>query len=494
LPAFTASYSGFVNGDTASSLDTAVTLSTTASNGSPVGAYTITASGAADANYTITHVNGTLTITPAALTITANNTNAVYGSALPAFTASYSGFVNGDTASSLDTAVTLSTTASNGSPVGAYTITASGAVDANYTITHVNGTLTITAATITITADDKSKAYGAALPQLTATYSGFVPGEGTNNLTALATLATTATATSNVGTYPITASGATSPNYTFNYVAGTLTVTQSLTVSVVASSANPALPGTDVTFSMTLSAVAPGAGTPSGTVNFRIDGSVGGSGALSSGVATFVTNGLALGSHTVVAEYAGDLNFVGTTNSLTPDQVINTPPVAGNNTIERYPTQGVKVRLSTLLANDSDADSDTLTPTVSSTSANGGTITISAGWVFYTPAAGFTNADSFTYTITDGRGGSATGTVTVAIKVDNDVGQNLVITDLGNGSFLIRGSGIPGRTYRLQYTDTLIPANWQDLSGGSVTADGTGVFEFTDTAGSGSRYYRSVYP
>jgi hypothetical protein len=195
-----------------------------------------------------------------------------------------------------------------------------------------------------------------------------------------------------------------------------------------------------------------------------------------------------------VAEYAGSLNFAGTTNSLAPNQVIDTPPVAGNDTIERYPTQGVKVRLSTLLANDSDADSDTLTPSVSSTSANGGTVTVSGGWVFYTPAAGFTSTDSFTYTVTDGRGGSAIGTVTIAIKVDDEAGQNLTATDLGNGSFLIRGSGIPGRSYRLQYSDSLTPPNWQDLAGGSVTADSTGVFEFTDTAGASSRYYRSVYP
>jgi hypothetical protein len=87
-----------------------------------------------------------------------------------------------------------------------------------------------------------------------------------------------------------------------------------------------------------------------------------------------------------------------------------------------------------------------------------------------------------------------TGTVTVSIKVDNDPGQNLVITDLGGGSIQIRGSGIPGRTYRLQYTDTLAPAAWAELPGGSVTADATGAFVFTDTSGSPMRYYRSVYP
>lgn len=195
-----------------------------------------------------------------------------------------------------------------------------------------------------------------------------------------------------------------------------------------------------------------------------------------------------------MAEYAGDLNFGGSTNALTPDQVINAIPIAGNDTIERYPTQGVKVQLATLLANDSDTDNDALNITVSATSASNATITVSGGWVYYTPAADFTNADSFTYTITDGQGGSTNGNVTVAIKVDDAPGVNLTLTDLGKGSFLIRGDGIPGRTYRMQYSDTIVPFDWQIISGGTVTADSVGVFNYTDTSGSSSRYYRSVYP
>jgi len=492
LPTLTASYSGFVNGDTASSLTTPVSLGTTASASSSVGVYTITASGAAGANYTITQVDGMLTVNPAELTITANDTNKVYGAALPTFTASYNGFVNGDSAANLTTPVSLGTSASGSSPAGIYTITASGAACTNYTITQVNGTLTVSTATITITANDKSKAYGQALPELTASYSGFVNSDDTNSLMALATLTTTATSASNVGGYPITASGAASTNYSFTYVAGSLTITQSLSSSTLVTSANPALPGANVTFTMTVSPVAPGAGTPSGTVNFRLDGSILGSGALSGGAATFTTSTLALGSHTVVAEYAGSVDFTGTTNSLAQNQVINTPPVAGNDTLQRNPLLAVKVRLSTLLANDSDADGDTLNITVSSTSASNATVTVSGGWVFYTPAAGFTNADAFTYTITDGRGGSATGTVTVAILVDNTQSQNLTITDLGGGSFRVNGSGIPGYTYRLQYSDTVAPFAWQDI--GSMTADSIGKFGYTDTTGAPTRYYRTVYP
>jgi len=435
-----------------------------------------------------------LNVTPAALTITANSASKVYGAVLPVFTASYSGFVNGDTASSPAIQPVLASIGMASSPAGTYPITAGGAADANYNISYVSGTLTIQTATITVAANNQSKAYGAALPNFTATYSGFVSGDTTNSFTSFASVSTTALPTSDVGTYPITASGASSANYAFSYVSGSLTVTQSLSTGIVSSSANPALPGGNVTFTMILAAASPGVGTPGGTVNFRIDGSIAGSGTLSGGMATYSTTSIGHGNHTAAAEYAGNLDFAGATNSLASNQVINTPPVAGNATLQRYPTQGVKVSLATLLANAGDADGDPLALTLTNASANGGTIIINDAWAFYTPAAGYTNTDSFTYTVSDGYGGSATGTVTVAIEVDTAPGQNLAITALGGGSYLISGSGIPGRAYRMQYTDSLAPANWLDILDGSVAADNTGAFHFTDLAGNSDRYYRSVYP
>ena len=138
------------------------------------GPYAITASGAVDSNYTIGYTAGSLTVTPVALSITANNQTKVYGAALPTLTAGYSGFVNGDTSSSLTTLPTLSTTATSASTVSGspYSISASGAVDSNYTISYTAGSLTVTPASLTITANNQSKAYGAALPTLTARVSG----------------------------------------------------------------------------------------------------------------------------------------------------------------------------------------------------------------------------------------------------------------------------------------------------------------------------------
>jgi len=94
-------------------------------------------------NNTVTATQ-TISVARAALTITAQDTTRVAGQANPAFTATYAGFVNGDTAGSLNTGVSLNTTADGTSLPGTYPITASGAVDGNYAITFVAGTLTIT--------------------------------------------------------------------------------------------------------------------------------------------------------------------------------------------------------------------------------------------------------------------------------------------------------------------------------------------------------------
>ena len=175
-------------------------------------------------DYTITYVPGTLTITPASLTITADDQSSVYGATLPALAASYAGFVNGDTPASLAALPTLTTLATAASGVGSYTITAIGAADADYTINYVPGTLTITPAALTITADDQSSIYGSTLPALTASYVGFVNGDTPASLGALPTLTTLATAASGVGSCTIAASGAADADYTINYVPGTLTI------------------------------------------------------------------------------------------------------------------------------------------------------------------------------------------------------------------------------------------------------------------------------
>ena len=92
----------------------------------------------------------------------------------------------------------------------------------------------------------------------------------------------------------------------------------------VASSLNPSTFGTSVTFTATVAPVAPATGTPDGTVTFTIDGTaVPGSVALVSGHATYATSTLAVGNHTVRADYSGSANFRPSYGSLTGGQQVN---------------------------------------------------------------------------------------------------------------------------------------------------------------------------
>ena len=101
----------------------------------------------------------------------------------------------------------------------------------------------------------------------------------------------------------------------------------------------------------------------------------------------------------------------GSANS-TVTVTINTPPVA--NVDEIVTTKNTDVNIN-VISNDTDADGDSLT--VYSASATNGTVVIqNDGTLLYTPATDYTGADTISYTINDGRGGSANSTVTVTVN------------------------------------------------------------------------------
>ena len=139
----------FMNGATA--LGTGTLSSGTASfttSALPAGSYSITAVYSGDSNFSgSTSSTMTLTVNPASLTVTANNISQPVGTANPAFTASSSGFVNGDTVAVLNGSPAFSTTATASSPAGLYPITVSqGTLSAaNYTFAFAGGTLSLVA-------------------------------------------------------------------------------------------------------------------------------------------------------------------------------------------------------------------------------------------------------------------------------------------------------------------------------------------------------------
>ena len=107
------------------------------------GTATITATQATDGFYPAASTTQSLTVSKAALTITADNKLKFQGQANPALTVTYTGFVLGETATVLLTQAVITTTAVTSSPAGAYPITVNGATAANYTITFVDGVLTV---------------------------------------------------------------------------------------------------------------------------------------------------------------------------------------------------------------------------------------------------------------------------------------------------------------------------------------------------------------
>ena len=100
------------------------------------------------------------------------------------------------------------------------------------------------------------------------------------------------------------------------------TVTKASSRAVVRTSGSPAARGTTVTFTATVTAVAPGSGVPSGTVRFMVDGVLRATVAINaSGVATWSTTTLTVGRHTVSVAYAGDTRFVGTTSQTITQRI-----------------------------------------------------------------------------------------------------------------------------------------------------------------------------
>jgi gliding motility-associated-like protein len=176
------------------------------------------------------------TVVPAPLNITANDIHKPYGTTITAgagFTAFTStGLQNGETIGSVTADYGAGAVALE--PVGTYpgSVTLSAATGgtfspANYAISYLPGNLVVNAAVLTITADNKTKIFLAPNPPLTFTYSGFVNNDGPAMLTVQPVISTTAVTSSPAGEYPITVSGAMSPDYTFVYIDGSLTITPS---------------------------------------------------------------------------------------------------------------------------------------------------------------------------------------------------------------------------------------------------------------------------
>ena len=128
---------------------------------------------------------------------------------------------------------------------------------------------------------------------------------------------------------------------------------------------------------------------------------------------TLTTNSLSHGNHTITAEYPGDGNFHGITNALSPDQIINTPPVAHLASYSRSAGASLQIPISNLITNfTSDSDNDVLALVSVGSGTNDATITTNSTFIYYVPSASnaYSNTtDHLDYMVTDGfTGGTAT--------------------------------------------------------------------------------------
>jgi hypothetical protein len=292
-----------------------------------VGSYTIQARFEGTANLQPSSDNShTLTINKATPTITwTPPADITYGTALSTTQLDASADANGLFTYTPPSGTVL---AAGNNQTLSTTFTPQDLIDYNSVSAHV--AINVNKATLTVTADNQSRVFGADNPTLSATITGFVNSEtlATSGVTGRATLSTTATPTSPVGTYPITPSQGTlaASNYTFVFASGTLTVARDATTTTLTSSANPTSANQSVTFTAVVTANAPGIGIPAGAIQFQVDGvNLGSAVTLSGGTASITTSTLPVGVHTITALYTNsDGNFLDSSGAL-PGQVVQGP-------------------------------------------------------------------------------------------------------------------------------------------------------------------------
>lgn len=174
---------------------------------------------------------------------------------------------------------------------------------------------------------------------------------------------------------------------------------------------------------------------------------------------------------------------------------LNDPPLPAPDTVQRDPALPLKVRVTSLLANDRDPDADPIRlRRFDAASAAGGRVTLDNGWLLYEPPTAFPGADSFTYTLEDAAGNVAATLVTVLIAGTGPAPSlNLVaITLLPNGHRRITFAGIARRRYAIEWAEALPAVRWELLA--TVEADARGVVEWVDATepAPAERYYRTV--
>ncbi len=183
------------------------------------------------------------------------------------------------------------------------------------------------------------------------------------------------------------------------------------------------------------------------------------------------------------------------TGSLTNDGslVVNRAPVPGAMTLNTVVNQSASLPTAKLIAVATDPDGNPMTITgVNYSGGNGSSVSLSGPNINYTPGVNFTGSESFSYTLGDNQGGSATGTVNVTVVPSGETFNRVAINSLPGGNVQLIYAGIPDYNYALDWTHSLTPpVTWIPLA--TNQADNIGTLTFTNTPSGGADFYRTRY-
>lgn len=418
-----------------------------------VGSYSATATAAADTNFdgvvssatafAITKATPTISAAPAASAI-------IYGQTLA------SSELTGGTGSAAGTFAFTAPSTAPSAGTASQSVTFTPTNGANYNTASTTVSVVVNTKAITVTADAKSKAYGAADPDLTyqVTTGALV---GSDVLAGGLSRA----AGENVGTYAISSTLA-NANYDVTFVPASLTVTAATLVSG------------DITM------------TPAGDGSYTASATGGASftysyaGRSANGITTSYNSATAptdAGYYTVTATATG--NYSG---SNTADYFVAGPVAVDDPTRTKSAGNAAQlIPISELLANDrritSTGTVETTGLTVTGvTSGSGNTAALASGFIQFTPSSAAT--DTFTYTVTY-EGKTATATVTVTTETEAPA-FTLQIVKVGTATFAGGNTtvthdfiGVPNQTYLVEYT-TDLNGTW--TSAGNQSTGATGSF------------------
>ncbi|TBN55992.1 hypothetical protein EYE40_00465 [Glaciihabitans arcticus] len=281
-----------------------------------------------DANYTARSFTVTLATVKHVASVDAAPRTVVYGEADPSLGFNLSNLPTGTVGSEFTLTGSAACSRAAGTNVGSYTITCLPGTLANANLRFVAGStssLSITPAAVTVTAPTQEIRYGQA-PSLQPAYSGLVYGQTAPS--GVATCTSGASSTAQVGSYPITCSGAVSGNYTFGYVAGTVTITKADQMITFAQPASPAGFGSSFVVA------------PTATSGLPVTVHAGG-GCTVSDLTVTMTSGSA--SCVLTASQSGGTNYLAATNVIRTVSATKVAQAALSVTVDASATYGDEV-------------------------------------------------------------------------------------------------------------------------------------------------------